>query len=174
MSGTIRVISDPHLMHENMAKRRGFKNSECHDENFIYQWNNVVNKKDTTYILGDITMEKKKGYELLSRLNGYIFVILGNHDRRQDVKELLKYVDGVAGMVNMKGCILTHCPVHPVELNYRFKYNIHGHVHENSITKLEWDHLNKCDKVVFDKRYINVCCEAVDYIPRVIDDLITT
>ena len=58
MSGIIRFISDSHFGHENMAKKRGFPDSYCHDENFIFQWNNIIHKHDTTWILGDITMEK--------------------------------------------------------------------------------------------------------------------
>ena len=155
----IRFISDLHLGHENLAKGlRGFNSSIEHDDYIIQCWNDIVtNEKDITYILGDITMEKSSYYYLLDRMNGVKHVILGNHDRRQDVQELLKYVDTVSGMINYKKeFILTHCPIHPKEFEYRYKYNIHGHVHANSID---------------DSRYINVCCEVVDYKPKTLDEL---
>jgi calcineurin-like phosphoesterase family protein len=77
----VRFIADLHLSHENMAKRRGFSTIEEHDEHIIEKWNSVVHKRDITYILGDITMEKSAPYHLLDRLNGQKYVVLGNHDR---------------------------------------------------------------------------------------------
>jgi calcineurin-like phosphoesterase family protein len=128
----VRFIADLHLSHANMAKRRGFSSIEEHDEHIIAQWNSVVHKRDITYILGDVTMEKSSPYPLLDRLNGLKHIVLGNHDRRQDVPHLLQYVESVGGMIQYKGIILTHCPIHPSELEYRFNKNIHGHIHDKS------------------------------------------
>lgn len=153
----VRFISDPHFGHKWMASHRGFHDEFYHDEHIIDAWNKVVHKRDLTYILGDITMESAKNFYRLDSLNGRKYVILGNHDMRQDIPELLKYVDGVAGMVKYKnGIILTHCPIHPSEMD-RFSYNIHGHVHENSLA---------------DQRYINVSAEVVDYTPKLLNELI--
>ena len=151
-------ISDLHLGHENMAIKRGFSCADEMNEHIIECWNSVIDKRDMIFILGDLTMEKKRDYPLLDKLKGDKNVVLGNHDRRQDVNELLKYVNGVSGMVNYKSkIILTHCPIHPRELDYRFSHNIHGHVHENSLD---------------DPRYINVSCEAIDYIPKTLEQLL--
>lgn len=162
MSGIIRFISDPHFGHENMAKRRGFPDSYCHDENIVAQWNLVVDKRDTTWILGDITMEKND-YSILDRLNGYKRVILGNHDMGNHTKHMLNYVNSIHGMVKIRdktfGNIwLTHAPVHPMELDFRVGYNIHGHIHDGY--------------VIQDKRYINVCMEVQDFIPKTINELL--
>ena len=59
MSGQIRFISDPHFGHKNMAHKRGFQDEFYHDEYIVNKWNTVVQKRDTTWILGDITMEKE-------------------------------------------------------------------------------------------------------------------
>lgn len=151
----VRFISDLHLGHKNMAIKRRFNDVYEHDEYIIEQWNKVVQKRDVTYVLGDITMEKPD-YYILDALNGIKYVILGNHDMRQHVPELLKYVDGVAGMIKYKhNYILTHCPIHPSEMD-RFCYNIHGHVHEHSLK---------------DKRYINVSAEVIDYTPKLLKEL---
>jgi calcineurin-like phosphoesterase family protein len=156
--GNIRFISDLHLGHKNMALRRGFSSPEEMNEHIITQWNLFVGKHDVVYILGDITMEKKSFYPLLARMKGRKIVILGNHDYKNHVPELLKYVDNVAGMIHhVKSVILTHCPIHPSELVRRFKYNIHGHVHLKSLE---------------DERYINVCCEVIDYAPKLLSELI--
>jgi calcineurin-like phosphoesterase family protein len=161
----VRFIADLHLSHANMATRRGFSSIEEHDEHIIAKWNSVVNKRDITYILGDITMEKSAPYHLLDRLNGLKHVIMGNHDRRQDVKKLLEHVESVAGMVSYKGIILTHCPIHPMELDYRYPKNIHGHIHDKQVMKMldGWE--------IEDDRYICVSCERVDFTPKTLEEL---
>lgn len=149
------VISDLHLSHKNMAIKRGFENEIEHDNFIIKQWNKVVNKKDITYILGDITMEKSSPYILLNELNGIKKVVLDNHDKPQNISELLKYVYSVCGVIEYKRFILLHCPIHESELK-RFYKNIHGHVHKNSLN---------------DNRYINVSYEVTNYTPILFNNL---
>lgn len=151
----IYVISDPHFGHLNMAKNRGFNSVEEHDNHIIESWNKVLTKNDTIWILGDITMEKKQHYHLLDQIRGIKKVVLGNHDQPQHIPELLKHVNSVCGMFQLKGYMLSHCPIHENELKY-FRKNIHGHVHYKTIP---------------DDRYINVCCEVVDYKPQLLSNL---
>lgn len=162
MSGVIRFISDPHFHHKNMALKRGFQDEFYMNEYIIDRWNRAVNKKDTTWILGDITMEKNN-YEILNRLNGFKRVIMGNHDEGNHAESLLKYVNSIHGMAKIRskkyGNIwLTHCPVYPQEFEYRINYNIHGHIHDGYVIK--------------DKRYINVCMEVQGYTPKTLEQLI--
>ena len=161
----VRFIADLHLSHQNMATRRGFSTIEEHDEHIIAKWNSVVNKRDVTYILGDVTMEKSSPYPLLDRLNGIKHIVLGNHDRRQDTKKLFEYAESVAGMIQYKGIMLTHAPIHPMELEYRFNKNIHGHIHDKVVMKMldGWE--------IPDERYFCVSCEQVDYLPKSLKDL---
>ena len=161
----VRFIADLHLSHANMATRRGFSTIEEHDEHIIAKWNSVVNKRDVTYILGDVTMEKSSPYPLLDRLNGIKHIVLGNHDRRQDTKKLFEYVESVAGMIQYKGIMLTHAPIHPMELEYRFNKNIHGHIHDKVVMKMldGWE--------IPDERYFCVSCEQVDSLPKSLKDL---
>ena len=131
MSGVIRFISDLHFSHQNMAVKREFDNYGEMNEIIIKLWNSVVNKKDITWILGDVTMEKSD-YDLLNRLNGFKRVVLGNHDKGNHVKKLLQYVNTVHGLHQLRskkfGSIwLSHAPIHPTQLE-RCRYNIHGHV----------------------------------------------
>lgn len=170
----VRFIADLHFGHENMAKKRGFISAHEHDEFIISQWNKVVNKKDTTYIIGDITMEKSTNYAILDRLNGIKRVVLGNHDMQQHVPKLLNHVISVAGMIKKKfneqriTVFLTHCPIHPMELT-RVKYNIHGHIHDLNVLKEHSPGNPFCQK---DDRYINVSCEQINYQPKTINELL--
>jgi calcineurin-like phosphoesterase family protein len=163
-------IADLHLGHRNMAIRRGFIDETQMNGHITSCWNKVVRKKDLVIVLGDISMEKTKYYPILDCLNGLKTVILGNHDEPNHVTELLKYVNKVAGMIDYKKqYILTHCPIHPSQLEYRYSYNIHGHVHENSILK----HPTLADYLgELDPRYINVSAEVIDYTPKTLEELL--
>jgi calcineurin-like phosphoesterase family protein len=165
----VLFIADLHLGHTNMAIKRGFTTAEEHDEHIISQWNKKVHKRDTVYILGDITMESSKPYPLLNRMNGLKRVVLGNHDMGKDIPELLKYVHSVSGMVRYKGIWLTHCPVHERELEFRVPRNIHGHIHEEQIMQLE--SFGFKDEWVPDDRYHCVSCEHIDYTPVTLEEL---
>ena len=162
MGHNVFVISDLHFGHKNMAIKRGFESVEEHDEFIIEKWNSVVNKNDTVWILGDITMEKSN-YEILDRLKGFKKVVLGNHDMPQHVPKLLEHVNKVCSVFTMKNVILSHIPIHPQELQFRFTKNIHGHLHENKVKKKvdNWGVFDEVD----DERFINVSCECVDFTP---------
>jgi calcineurin-like phosphoesterase family protein len=145
-----------------MATKRGFKDQHEMNDHIIKSWNSVVGRKDVTWILGDITMEKAVHYHMLNRLNGLKKVVLGNHDRPEHVPHLLNYVNSVCSMKYHKdkefgNVIFTHAPIHPCELDYRFTINIHGHDHERNLK---------------DERYINICAEFIDYKPKLLSELI--
>jgi len=151
----------------NLAIHRGFNDSFYHDEKIIDNWNNTVNKHDTTYILGDVTMEKRTNYEILDRLLGRKIVVMGNHDMKNHARSLLEHVDHVAGCINMrvsgKNIMLTHIPVHPMEFDYRLHYNIHGHIHDLIVK-------DKNSKP--DSRYKCVSMEQIGFTPRTLEELI--
>lgn len=163
-----RIVSDLHLSHRNLAIHRGFKDELEQDEHIVKEWNKVVtNKKDITYILGDITMEKRTNYYLLDRLNGRKIIVLGNHDKGNHVPTLLEHVDKVCGCLKIQhenlNIMLTHIPVHPMEFDYRLDYNIHGHIHDLEVL---------LPNGMKDKRYIKACIESIDYKPKTIDELL--
>lgn len=171
----VRFIGCLHLGHKWMAKYRGFQDEFYHDENLIQEWNSIVNKKDLTYIIGDVTMETSQHYYQLDRLNGRKIVVLGNHDRHQDINELLKYVDGVSGAIDYKGFILTHVPIHPNEIGF-CRGNIHAHIHHvNKLENVEVSpkyhesHL----KVPTLNKYHNVDAHLIGYKPMIIDQIIS-
>ena len=149
-------ISDLHFGHRNICKYRPqFKNPAEHDEFIVSNWNEVVNKqKYIVWVLGDFCI-KNKLYDfdrLISRLNGNINLITGNHCWMPAYKH--NKINLMPGLVSKYGFWLSHCPIHTEEL--RGKKNIHGHVH---------------NKTLDDERYINVCVENVDYKPINLDEI---
>lgn len=170
----VRFIGCLHLGHRWMANHRNFQDTIYHDETIINQWNRVVNKKDLTYILGDITMETDEYYYQLDRMNGRKIVVLGNHDLHQHSRKLLEYVESVAGHIDYKGFALTHCPIHPNEISF-YRGNIHAHIHENKLNELQV--MSKygdpgCEIEDTLHKYYNVDAMLVNYKPKTIDELL--
>jgi len=140
----IFYIADTHFRHRNIieyAPERGpFTCVEEHDEFLISNWNNVVTKRDTVYLLGDVAFGSRKHLpDTVGRLNGRIRLVAGNHDHR-NIKNLAAYCEIMAGCVphtiidgaHRFETILTHIPVHPSQQG-RFHFNIHGHLHMNEV-----------------------------------------
>jgi len=167
----VRFISDHHFGHKFCAAMRGFNDVYEMNEHIVKCHNEVVHKKDLTYFLGDVTMENTKWLFYLDQMKGRKKLIMGNHDKAKDVPELLKYFDSVAAIVRYKGIFLTHCPIHPQELEYRVDKNIHGHLHEYNVTKEIISNKRNTKSGTKDNRYINVSCEQIDYKPKTLEEL---
>lgn len=173
----VAFISDLHLGHDAIAAIRGFQNIDEYNEEVIRRWNSVCGKKTLVFNLGDATMENRKYYPLLSRLNGRIALVGGNHELRKDYIELSKYVESISGAIKYKGLILTHIPIHPQEVN-RFILNVHGHSHTESMQKLVYKPMVGKVSEHNDPRYKNVSWDMLDGIPigfkEIMDSIKTT
>jgi calcineurin-like phosphoesterase family protein len=145
----VLFISDLHLGHDNIHKfSAGFRgtctNVDEHSEYIIDSWNSVVNKHDLVYVNGDVCFNKDY-LDQLKRLKGTKHLILGNHDKFS-LAEYAKYFNKIHGFMKYKGeAWLSHAPIHAQSL--RGLFNIHGHVHQNSLDDL---------------RYINISVEALN------------
>jgi len=64
------------------------------DEALIANWNSKVKVDDTVYFLGDLTFQSKVE-KYLSRLNGYIVWIKGNHDKKSILKKAVISYGGI-------------------------------------------------------------------------------
>lgn len=118
--GQVFVTSDLHLGNKNIWYRyetetRPFKSQANHDDTLVRNWNKVVGYDDDVYVLGDFVMgPADKAETFLSRLNGRVHLVLGNHDsdrkvsvyrsRPDKVVEVVPYavmeVDGVTVVMN--------------------------------------------------------------------------
>lgn len=165
---SVYFIGCLHLGHKKIAIHRGFEDEFEHDEYLIENWNKTVNKKEKVFILGDVTMEKSKDYYQIDRLNGIKHVVGGNHDMGQHTRVMMDFVNKFSGVVDYKGYILTHVPIHPSEVHF-YKANIHAHIH----------HINKLEEVIVNDsykdrdskpeptlhKYINVDAKLLDFTP---------
>lgn len=77
-------LSDPHFGHKNILKlaSRPFVSIEEHDEELVRRYNATVSGKEHVLWLGDCFWFSDIGraQELLERLNGKKYLVLGNHD----------------------------------------------------------------------------------------------
>lgn len=95
--------SDLHLGHENIIAlcNRPFTSIEEMDNIIIDNWNSVITKDDTIFVLGDFSWRigdsQIKHY--ISQLSGNIIFIKGNHDKNEDAFSSSKFYDG---FVNIK------------------------------------------------------------------------
>ena len=153
----VYITSDLHLGHTNVLKfsNRPHDTVEEMFESLKAQWNAVVTKRDIVWILGDVAWSQQWAMRV-GELNGRLRLVMGNHDNKMG-KGAHKPYESVHGAVRYKGCILTHIPIHPSEF-YRWRYNIHGHMHNNTID---------------DRRYINVNMDVTkSYVPLAFDDVL--
>lgn len=79
----IFFTSDLHFGHKNIINfcNRPWKTTEEMDEALIANWNSVVGEKDIVFDLGDFAFATSGRWkDILQRLNGKHYLILGNHD----------------------------------------------------------------------------------------------
>ena len=137
----IWFTSDLHIGHQNIIKfcNRPWKTTDEMNESLINNWNSVVGKDDIVFNLGDFAFApNSKWKEVLGRLNGHHYLILGNHDiirwpgnkimdlfERVETQMLLK-IDG-------RMVYLNHYPLLCYGGSYRSEngavYQLFGHVH---------------------------------------------
>lgn len=76
--------SDTHFGHQNIIKfcNRPFDSVNHMNEALIANWNSTVTPDDVVFHLGDVALGPWAEWDrLLTRLNGYKVLVVGNHDR---------------------------------------------------------------------------------------------
>lgn len=136
----IYYTSDLHLGHENVIRHcnRPFADADKMDNVLIDNWNRVVNRNDTVYIVGDfIFRARRPAEEYLSVLKGKKHLIIGNHDKFWMKKiDLNKWFDTVSPMKYItdqgRPVTLCHYPMLTWPGISRGGYMVYGHIHNNT------------------------------------------
>ena len=199
-NGKVFIYSDPHFSDVESYTFRELLNDDTTveelDEMQIKNINSLVGSDDTIIFLGDIG-----NIECIKKIKGYKVLILGNHDKgasyyKREVVEKFNNEDMSFGdrlkmqdalfshdfesinnvmkrytkqidnnlfdevyegplMISNK-VILSHEPIEVEE----YMFNIHGHRHD-LVADYDENHL-----------HLNVCAEAINYIPVCLQDLI--
>lgn len=136
----IFFTSDTHFRHGNIIKycSRPFISVQEMDHALIQNWNKTVGVNDIVFILGDFAFaDKSKWRQLLNALYGKKYLILGNHDREEDIPE--ECFIGICDMAQISiydeeldgyaTFIATHYPLATWAGINKGYFNIHGHIH---------------------------------------------
>ena len=148
---SVYFTSDLHFGHELVLKkypnfRKGANVAEM-DENLIAAWNALVTPEDLVYNLGDVSFHKDFAHtcELLHRLNGRHFLVLGNHDeqivarknellsrRKADGNFMFEQITDYAFVrLSLAGAALSHYPMIEWGGCHRGALMLYGHLHAN-------------------------------------------
>lgn len=181
-SDTTKVFftSDTHFNHKNILAycSRPFDSIEKMNEAIIANWNNKVPVDGIVFHCGDFALGGSEAWhKILSRLNGQIHLILGNHDLKNFRQG---YADSFASVqeqltidIGKKKIILTHFPLlcyhgtWGTEMNV---WNLHGHVHvcknKQANTGKDFERM----KLTFPTQY-DVGVDLNDYTPISFEEL---
>lgn len=146
----IYYTSDHHFGHENIIRfcNRPFTDVETMNRELVRRHNDVVDKSDTVFHLGDVAFVDNP-LKWLKKLNGNIILVKGNHDRGDEgywTKECKKFITDsttrLIGEDKQFTITLTHDPA-SIEYNKNSKgsneqegrsprspFVVCGHVHE--------------------------------------------
>ncbi|WP_217556443.1 metallophosphoesterase [Paenibacillus sp. GbtcB18] len=153
-------ISDHHFGHKLIIdfESRPFADADEMTDIMIQKWNAAVGSEDKVFHLGDFSfLNQERTQEIVRKLNGYKFLVLGNHDRGRSRSWWLDAgFDEVSEfpVLYKDFFLLSHEPVY---MNKHMPYvNVHGHIHGQ---KYEG------------KNYFNVCVEHWDYTPLTFEQI---
>ena len=129
--------SDTHFNHANIIKfcNRPFKDVEQMNDVMIANWNSVIGKDDTVFHLGDFCLGGAAEWtKILDRLNGKIYLIMGNHDLKNIRQGFISRFEHVAMQMRIeigkKRIYLCHYPFLCFEGSYQDDvWQLFGHVH---------------------------------------------
>lgn len=165
----IFFTSDTHFGDEKVLLLCGrpFSSVEEMDNEMIRRWNCVVPDDGIVFHLGDFGFGKyKRGHELLKKLNGKKYFILGNHDSEVLCRGHVCLFESVSQQmsINVAGqpILLNHCPMLCFPHETMGVWQLFGHVHSgpfstsgNDLPRLE--HLQP--------RQFDVGVDNNDYMP---------
>lgn len=144
-SDKVFFTADTHFGHNNIITycKRSFRDVDEMDETLMRNWNSVVSADSIVFHCGDFGLGKMQRLkEIRERLNGEIYLVMGNHEFRQTNTYFEMFAE-----VAMQMCIEVDC--HRIYLNHypflcfsgsnrRDVWQLFGHVHSsgNDIAKL--------------------------------------
>ena len=164
--------SDPHYGHFNIIGfcQRPFSSSAEMTEKLIENWNNKIKKDDIAILCGDFSLSTNRKYlaEILFRLNGKMYLALGNHDKWIKHEDLKNRFIGISDIIEVNVCdninksqciIACHYPIYRWNKSHRGSWHIYGHSHQK-------DALSN-----YSNYAINVGVDAWNYCPVSFDEI---
>jgi len=133
--------SDTHFYHENILRfcSRPFKDITEMNDALVKNWNETVPEDGIVFHLGDFAFGGSREWnDILSRLNGEIYLILGNHDMKQIGQCFMQRFAHVTQQMTIRvggqSIILNHNPFLAYGGAYRDVWQLFGHVHSGPLS----------------------------------------
>lgn len=142
------TISDTHFFHANIG--RYCDRPAGWQETIIENWNQFIQSDEIVFHVGDLALGKRENLEgLAPLLNGRLYLLRGNHDRRGKAfyRQLgITLVPDLYCVNHPSGLrlVFSHRPIVPLEPGI---LNLHGHIHNNPAPELGERHVNLCVEV---------------------------
>ena len=192
-------IADCHFFHRALNDKmdaRGFDDVDQMNDYMIERWNEKVKKNDEVIVLGDFSWgNARETQDVLDRLKGKIYLIVGNHDRFIEDKSFdtsqfgwIKQYEELKD--NRRKVVLCHYPIACYNGQYRRDewgnpktYMLHGHIHKTQdqvfLDAYEAYVRNQVHKAIGSGKeehvpcnLINCFCMYSDYTPMTLDEWI--
>ena len=169
----IFFTSDTHFWHTNIIKfcDRPFRSVEEMNDAIIDNWNRVVGENDIVFHLGDFCFcGSDKFKEIIEKLNGHIYLVVGNHDWKTINDWSASKFEGVYQQLSIsidgQKIYLNHYPFLCYAGTYRKNkdaiWQLFGHVHSSHTNKIGLD--NDRLSMLFPTQY-DVGVDNNDYTP---------
>lgn len=127
----VYYTSDHHFGHENIIKycnRYTYCQTAKEMDKILHdKWNSVVKETDIVVHLGDVYFKSR---EILETLNGRKYLILGNHDIKNE--HYLKFWFTIMEQISIdheNKLVLSHYPIKDWPQKYHGYIHLHGHSH---------------------------------------------
>lgn len=182
-SNKIFFTSDTHFNHANIIKycKRPFDNVEQMNEELIRRWNEVVRPEDTVYHLGDLGFfdyrvpDKYSLLNIMKRLNGKVYLILGNHDNFNHILKHKFLFSGISNAghiyIDRKKVYMNHFPYLCFDgSESRKSIQLFGHVHSGPKAEEAYDILRL--KHLYVKSQYDVGVDNNNYTPISFEEII--
>ncbi|MBE6005293.1 MAG: hypothetical protein E7232_14665 [Lachnospiraceae bacterium] len=157
----IYFTADMHFGHRAIIsmQNRPFGSVEEMDRVLLQNYNSVVRKEDTVYILGDIChhMSIEEADSLIKKLNGKKYLIKGNHDKNYDPRLFTDIQDFLKISVDGNHFSLMHYPMLSWPKKGSGGYQLHGHIH----ARMDYNEANRSEG----QRRYDVGVDANNFFP---------
>lgn len=142
--------SDLHFGHKKIVEytnRSVFTTQENHDKDVIALWNSQVGKNDIVYQLGDFVFNCRDievWQSVVSKLNGRIIHIKGNHDSSDVLKKSgHEWYDLKRVKVGKQHIVLCHFALRVWDMYHHGSWHLYGHCLDDAtevLTEHGWKH----------------------------------
>lgn len=136
--------ADTHFFHKNIIAYcdRPYTNSYKMNEDLIKKWNEKIPENATVFHMGDVAMTAipKVLNDLLHRLNGTKYLVIGNHEKNVLQREYLReHWKGIHDVIEItikdeeiereQRIFMCHYPMIVWNESHRGSWQLFGHVH---------------------------------------------